>query len=260
MTATRPHGPSNHPGRRRLDDPGTRRGTTSLLQSFNYATEGIVWTLKSQRNMRIHFGVAIVVLVLAFVYDVSRLELIALLLSITFVLVAEMVNTAIEAATDVATSSFHPLAKIAKDISAGAVLIATINAVGVGYLVLANRLGDDVDGVLVDLRDAPLSLTIAALGVVLLVTITIKAMVGRGTPLRGGFPSGHAALAFAAWMSLTFVTAGYEHRVLVSTIMLLLAVLVAQSRVEAAIHSVVEVVAGAALGSVLTLVLFQAFG
>ena len=71
----------------------------------------------------------------------TRLELIALLLAIAFVLIAEMINTAIEEAIDVATTSFDPLAKLAKDIAAGAVLIATVNAVAVGYLVFSGHVG-----------------------------------------------------------------------------------------------------------------------
>ena len=73
---------------------------------------------------------------------VNRFELIALLLAITFVLVAEMINSAIEQAIDLATTSFDPLAKLAKDIAAGAVLIAAVNAVAVGYLVFSHAFGD----------------------------------------------------------------------------------------------------------------------
>ena len=74
-----------------------------------------------------------------------KLELIALLLAIAFVLVAEMINTAIEGAIDVATTSFDPLAKLAKDIAAGAVLIAAVNAVAVGYLVFSGQVADRSD-------------------------------------------------------------------------------------------------------------------
>ena len=78
-------------------------------------------------------------LIAALAIGVSKLELIALLLAIAFVLIAEMINTAIEGAIDVATTSFDPMAKLAKDIAAGAVLIATVNAVAVGYLVFAGQ-------------------------------------------------------------------------------------------------------------------------
>ena len=107
------------------------RRPASLLESFNYAIEGIIHVLRTHRNMRLHFAAAVTVLVLALVLGVSRIELIVLLLSVSFVLIAEMINSAIEAAIDVATSSFDPLAKLAKDIAAGAVLIASINAIAV---------------------------------------------------------------------------------------------------------------------------------
>src|SRR4051794_387412 len=97
----------------------TPRRAPSLIESFNYAFEGITHVLRTQRNMRIHFAVALAVLIAGLAVDVSRLELIALLLAIAFVLIAEMLNTALEAAIDVATTSFDPMAKLAKDIAAG---------------------------------------------------------------------------------------------------------------------------------------------
>ena len=181
----------------------------SLLDSFNYAFEGIIHVLRTQRNMRIHFAVAVVVLVAAIVADVTKLELIALLLSITFVLIAEMINTAIEGAIDVATSSFDPMAKLAKDIAAGAVLIAAINAVAVGYLVFSGKTADRTARLIDRVRDAPAELTIVALVVTVIIVIGIKAWTGSGTPLRGGLPSGHAAVAFAGWIALTYI-AGAE--------------------------------------------------
>src|SRR5207248_205199 len=99
--------------------PGPGRAPR-LIDSFNYAAEGIIHVLRTQRNLRIHFLIAIVVIGAAIALGVQRLELIALLLAIAFVLVAEMVNTAIEGAIDVSTTSFDPNAKLAKDVAAGA--------------------------------------------------------------------------------------------------------------------------------------------
>jgi len=262
MNVTKEKERRESPARPRAPSPGPtgpRRGSTSIIQSFNYAFEGVLWTLRTQRNMRIHFALAVGVLILAFAFGVSKLELIALLLAIAFVLVTEMINTAIEAATDIATTSFDPLAKLAKDIAAGAVLIASVTAVVTGYLVLADRVGQPTNRLLVQVRDEPVYLSLIALVVVILAVVALKALTGRGTPMRGGLPSGHAALAFAAWMAITFVTEGFGHRVLVSTIAFVLACLVAQTRVESGIHSTLEVVSGAAVGALVTLVLFQAF-
>jgi len=93
--------------------------------------------------------------------------------------------------------------------------------------------------------------------VVTLAVVVTKAVTGRGTPLRGGLPSGHAALAFAGWMAVTLVLKGSPHQFLVSSLALIMALLVAQTRVESGVHSLLEVTYGAALGALVTLVLFQ---
>jgi diacylglycerol kinase (ATP) len=192
------------------------------------------------------------------VVNVTKLELIVLLISIAFVLITEMINSAIEAAIDIATTSFDPMAKLAKDIAAGAVLIASANAVGVGYLVFSNKVADRSADLLDRLRQAPAELTLAALILTVIIVIATKAYTGRGTPLRGGLPSGHSALAFAGWIAATYV-AGQNHRFLISTIALIMALLVAQTRVESGVHSTLEVTYGAALGALATLVVFQVF-
>jgi diacylglycerol kinase (ATP) len=231
----------------------------SVLQSFNFAFEGIIHVLRTQRNMRIHFAIAVVVLVAAAVVGVGRLELVALLLAISFVLIAEMLNTALEAGIDVATTSFDPLAKLAKDIAAGAVLIATVNAVAVGYLVFVDRVRDPSSRVIDRLRDAPTELTLIALVLTIFLVIAVKAYTGRGRPLSGGLPSGHAAVAFAGWMAATYILGDSTHWFLVSSLTFIMALLVAQTRIEAGIHSFVEVVSGGVLGALVTLVLFQLF-
>src|SRR3712207_5599068 len=90
--------------------------------------------------MRFHVVVAAVVLLGSLLVGVSKLELAALILVILFVFVTEMFNTAIEFAVDLVTKEYHPLAKLAKDVSAGAVLVSSIGAVLIGYLILADKL------------------------------------------------------------------------------------------------------------------------
>jgi diacylglycerol kinase (ATP) len=243
---------------RRSSPPAPGRAP-SLLDSFNYALEGVIHVLRTQRNLRIHFLAAILVFAAAIAVGVSRLQLIALVLAIAFVLVAEMLNTAIEGVIDVSTTSFDPNAKLAKDIAAGAVLIASITAVAVGYLVFESAAGARATQVLDRVRNAPATITLVALVLVVLLVIGTKAWTGRGTPLRGGLPSGHAALAFAGWVAVTYLV-GNEHRFVVSSLTLIMALLVAQTRVESGIHSLLEVVYGGAVGALVTLVVFQLVG
>jgi diacylglycerol kinase (ATP) len=234
----------------------SRRGP-SLFDSFNYAFEGVIHVLRTQRNMRIHFLIAALVLAAGVVVGVRRFELIALLLAIAFVLITEMVNTALEHTIDVAATSFDPMAKLAKDIAAGAVLIASVNALAIGYLVFARRVGDRSTRVLDRVRDVPITLTLIALVLTIIVVIATKALTGRGTPLRGGLPSGHAALAFAGWMAATYAVGDSSHQFLISSLTLIMALLVAQTRVESGVHSALEVAYGGALGALVTLVVFQ---
>jgi diacylglycerol kinase (ATP) len=238
----------------------TPQRSPSLFDSFNYAAEGVIHALRTQRNLWIHFTLAAAVLVAAVAFGVSRLELMVLLMAITFVLVAELVNTAIEAAVDVASTSFDPMAKLAKDIAAGAVLIAALNAVAVGYLVFSGEVADRSSRFLDRLNDAPAELTLVSLAVTVIIVIALKAYTGRGTPLRGGLPSGHAAVAFAGWMAMTLLLDDSSHRFLISSLAFIMALLVAQTRVETGVHSATEVASGGALGAFVTLFLFQAFG
>ena len=232
------------------------RRRPSILESFNFAFEGVIHVLRTQRNMRIHFAVAAIVLIAAVAVGVGRIELIALMIAISFVLIAEMINSALEAGIDVATTSFDPLAKLAKDIAAGAVLIATVNAVAVGYLVFSDVFVHRSSRLIERLRDAPAELTVIALVITIILVLGTKAYTGRGTPLRGGLPSGHAAVGFAGWMAATYI-AGDAHRFLISSLTFIMALLVAQTRVESGVHSALEVTYGGLLGALVTLVVFQ---
>jgi len=237
----------------------SRRRAPSILESFNFAFEGVIHVLRTQRNMRIHFAIAAGVLIAAVALGVGRLELMALLIAISFVLIAEMINSALEAGIDVATTSFDPLAKLAKDIAAGAVLIATVNAVAVGYLVFSDTIVNHSSRLIERIRDAPAELTLIALILTIILVLGTKAYTGRGTPLRGGLPSGHAAVAFGSWMAVTQVVGDSRHWFLISSLTFLMALLVAQTRVESGIHSFLEVSYGALLGSLAVLVMFQVF-
>ena len=228
----------------------------SVIESFNFAIEGVIHVLRTQRNMRLHFAAAVAVIVVAVAVGVSKIELSVLLISIAFVLVAEMINTAIEGTIDAATTSFDPMAKLAKDIAAGAVLIASVNAVAVGYLVFAGKAADKTADVLDRVRTAPAQITLVALVLTVITVIATKAWTGRGTPLRGGLPSGHAAVAFAGWMAATYIVTD-SHRFVVSALTFIMALLVAQTRVESGVHSALEVAYGGALGALVTLAVFQ---
>jgi diacylglycerol kinase (ATP) len=112
----------------------------TLKESFCNAGSGLWFCLKTQKNMRIHLAAAFLVFVLAWVLRLGRVELAILFLAVSLVFTAEIFNTAVEKAIDLVVSDYHPLARVAKDVAAGAVLVAALNAVAVGALIFLPHL------------------------------------------------------------------------------------------------------------------------
>ncbi|NWG19706.1 MAG: diacylglycerol kinase family protein [Chloroflexi bacterium] len=112
----------------------------SRLRSFPFAFAGIGHLLRTQGNAQVHMVLGSVAVALGFLLNIERGEWLALALTITLVLAAEGVNTAVEAVVDLASPDFHPLARVAKDVAAGTVLLTAIGAVAVGLIVFLPRL------------------------------------------------------------------------------------------------------------------------
>ena len=230
----------------------------SIIDSFNYAVSGIILSIKTEKNMLIHYIIAVSVLGFSLFFNFTRVEFLILLFTISLVLTLEMLNTAIEKTVDMITKEYHPYARIAKDISAGAVLIASVNALIVGYLLFFDRLNQFSEVLLFKIKRSPIHLTFISLLLVVLLTIGLKAKYyrGRGTHFQGGTVSGHAAIAFCIAAIIAFLV----ENILVITLAFGLALLVAESRVEGKIHTFVEVVLGAVLGIIVAILAFQIIG
>jgi diacylglycerol kinase len=118
----------------------------SLLNSFQYAYEGMRYCLRTQRNMRIHFLFVALVTLGGVAFRIQLEEWIALFVTFSLVITSEMFNTAIEKAVDLVTEEWNEKAKIAKDVAAGAVLINAVVAVLVGFLVFFHRIVEVLEG------------------------------------------------------------------------------------------------------------------
>jgi diacylglycerol kinase len=112
---------------------------SAFLRSFHFAFQGIGYALRTQRNARVHVAVAGLVIAAGIYYRIAAVEWAILALTIGTVFSAEMINTVAELAVDLLTQHYHPMAKIAKDVGAGAVLVAAIAAVGVGVAIFGPR-------------------------------------------------------------------------------------------------------------------------
>lgn len=232
---------------------GKKKKRQGIVQAFNAAIQGILYTFREERNIKIHYLLAVIVLSLSLFYDVSRMEMIMLIFSISLVVISEMFNTAIEKTVDMVTDTYHPLAKIAKDVAAGGVLIAALNSAVVGYLIFYDKLTNVSDELVHTIRQSELHITLIGIVLVLIAVVVVKSLTSTGTPLKGGMPSGHAALAFAMATLITLFTSKF----VTTTLSYLMAFLVAQSRIEGKIHTFWETIAGALLGVLIGILVFQ---
>jgi diacylglycerol kinase (ATP) len=202
--------------------------------------------------MRVHFVIAAMVLLATLVLRLDRFYVVATVILVAMVLSLELLNTAVEAIVDLLTVAHHPLAKTAKDAAAGAVLVAAIASALAGYLIFYQGIVGGGTRVFEAVQQVPANVALIVLAVVAIATIFAKAWVGRGSPLQGGAVSGHAAVAFAAATMLAF----FYQKPLAALLAYAIAFLVAQSRVEARIHSVFEVFWGAALGTIVAMAIY----
>lgn len=226
-----------------------------MVDSFNNAIDGVIYTVRTQRNMKIHMVVSVLVLIGCLFFDVSKIEFLILAITISMVISAELFNTAIESVVDMNTNYYHPLAKIAKNVAAGAVIITAINAVVVGYVIFWDKLSNFSFILLHKIKSSEPYTIFIVLVVVCILTIIVKAIFGEGTPLKGGMPSGHSALAFSIATAISLIT---EEPICI-VLSFIMALITAQSRVDSEVHSSLEVLVGAIFGILVTLLIFTIF-
>lgn len=230
--------------------------SSNLFESFRYAALGLVHGFRYERNLRIHGFIALLVLIFAMSCGVTRGELAVLLLVIGVVLAAELFNTAVERVVDLVTADYHPLAGLAKNLAAGAVLIVSITAALIGIVIFTPYLWNLPAGATRGAIQGKLALVLMGAVSVVLLVVSIKAAVGSKVLLRGGMPSGHVALAAGLSTAIYYVGASAAAMLLSVGLVLL----VAQSRLEAGIHSLQEVVLGGVIGVAVTIAVFELMG
>jgi len=234
-----------------------RRPEKSVARSFAHAMEGVMFVLRTQKHMQVHLIIILLVLAAAFGLGVSPAEMLMLMLAMALVLVTEMFNTAIESAIDISVKTYHPQAKAAKDVAAGAVLIAAFYSVIVGVSVFVTN--EKLIGVIRRLPQIPSrphlgAIQAAGLGLILLgiAVAAIKRYSGRGTVLRGGVVSGHSAVGFFLGTCIFL----FSKSLPLTALGMAMALLIAQSRVQADIHSTREVICGGVLGVAVAFLLY----
>lgn len=230
-----------------------------FISSFNYAVQGIISVLKTEKNMKFHYLAAIAIIIISLFFDISSTEFMLMLFAIVLVVFAEMINTAIERTIDLVVQEYNPIAKYVKDVAAGAVLITAINAIVVAYLVFYDKFASMGDLLLFKIKNAPNHLAFVSLIIVIIVTVGAKFLMADkngGTFFQGGACSGHSAIAFCAATIISMLA----EKSLITLCAFGLAFLVAESRVEGKIHKTSEVITGAILGICVAIFVFKVVG
>ena len=205
--------------------------------------------------MRFHFVTSTLIVLAGALMGLRREQWALLYFAMGLVFITEILNTAIEACVDLFTDNYNILARIAKDIAAGAVLVATGLAALVALLVFFNPENyQALFGVsLVDRPADPFQVGISGMVLLILLAVISKTLGNKGTFLSGGVVSGHAALGFYLAISVFFVS----NQLPAAFLAMCCAALVAQSRVQARIHTTQEVVWGAFLGVSVPTVMYR---
>lgn len=228
--------------------------TQKIIDSFNAAIEGFLYVIKTQRNMRIHFLLALLVLLSGIYLNFTRAELMILCMAVALVLITEMINTAIEMVLNKVAGSYTQWVKTVKDISAGAVLVSAINAVIVAYFLFFNNfVFQELKRGMDKMSQSNWHISFFILIVLLGIVIAGKTIFQKGRPLRGGMPSGHSAVAFSVWTLVALIS---QSPLLVFAV-LLLALMIAQSRIGRHYHTFWEVFVGSAIGVVVTVMIYR---
>lgn len=224
-----------------------------LLESSRNAVDGLLHVLQQDWHMRLICLAGAIAMLISALLRVTRVEVLILLVAIALVVLAEVLNRAIEVIVDLVSPGYHPLARVAKDVGGAGVLVAAIMGVVIALGVFVNA---DALAVIQGLstRPVPHFMHVGLVGAVTVVVAVIlgKLWGGHGSLTRGGLVSAHSALAFFCFISIWFLTTDPLTRALA----FVLAVLVAQSRVEAGIHSVREVLIGTVVALVVGTLLY----
>ncbi len=221
------------------------RKNRSIWESFNNAISGIFFAIKYERNIRIHFVLGLVCLVYSLFLPLSFTDRALVVFAIAFVIVTELLNTAIEHIIDHFISVLHdPMIKVVKDLSAGAVFCAAINATFIGYFILYQKSTMYITHFVDFIRKLQVNAVLFTPLFVMIGVVMLKLVTKSGSPFRGGFPSGHAAFSFTVFA----LTVLYTNHHLIMVLVFILAFFVSKSRIDLAIHTTWQVVSGALLG------------
>lgn len=226
----------------------------NFLDACQNALNGIIYAITTQSNIKKQLIIAVVVMLVSLFFNLTRAEFLCLMFTVVLIIIAEMINTAIETVVDLYTDLYHPKAKIAKDVGAGAVVIAAINAVIVAYFLFFEKIST-IGTVLIDeVANSPVHLAFVAILLTVIAVVTLKAASTTNHKYikKNFMPSGQTAIAFAALTIIWLTT----RNVVIFTLSLVLALMIGINRYGNGKRSKAEVIVGACVGVLMVVLLY----
>ena len=218
-----------------------------FIDAWINAFNGIIYATTTQGNIRKQLLIAVAVMLISLLFNLSRAEFLCLMFTVILIILAEMFNTAIETVVDLYTDLYHPKAKIAKDVAAGGVVITAVNALIVAYFLFFDKISDIGLNFVRNLANSPVHMAFIGIFLIIILIVALKAAssTNKHKILKNGFsPSGQAAMAFGAttiiWLSTT--------NIVVLTLSFVMAILVCVTRIEAKKKTLGEVILGSLTG------------
>ncbi len=227
----------------------------TFLEAWQNALDGIIYAITTQGNIKKQLVIAVVVMLISLFFDLNKAEFLCLMFTVVLIMVTEMINTAIETVVDLYTDLYHPKAKIAKDVAAGAVVLTAINALIVAYFLFFGKISTIGLKIIDEVVNSPIHLAFVAVLLTIIIIVTLKAAATKNHHkfIKENFmPSGQTAVAFAGLTIIWLTT----RNVVIFTISLMLALIVAINRFENKKRSKSEIVVGACVGVMVVVLLY----
>lgn len=226
------------------------------FESLGCALDGVLYAFKTQRHVRVHYTIAVVMICISLLLDLTYIEFMLFALSVLVLLAAEMFNTAIEDLSNLVERRYNEKIKRVKDVSAGGVLISSFGVVIMGYLIITKYLAEPFT-IVVGAVKANYGLVVSvSLLLVLIAVVGLKTALGGRLGFSQSSPSGHSAIAFSIWTAVTLIT----QNILVSVLIFFMALMVSHSRLLIGSNTALNVFTGAISGIGVTCVIFYFFG
>lgn len=241
------------------NDKDKKLKNNSFIEAWENAFNGIIYAVTTQGNIKKQLVIAVIVMIVSLFFNLNRAEFLCLMFTVILIIIAEMINTAIETVVDLYTDLYHPKAKIAKDVGAGAVVIAAINAIIVAYFLFFDKITDIGLSFIKNVVESPTHLAFVGIFITIILIVALKAAstTNKHKIIRNNFmPSGQAGIAFAANTMIWILS----DNIVILTLALVMAILVAESRIETNKRSLKEVIAGGLLGTAVVLLLYGIAG